>query len=92
MSEGPKIKGNVRYRLLREGNVDRIYTERNNGTGHDPAGADDGASIHDARVSGVYFPGEYGADELNMSLMNDTEQRRGKELSALSVIECHISK
>ncbi len=73
MSEGRKIKIDARYRLLRKGNIDTFSNERKNGTRHDSTGADKGTGIHDAKVSGAYFPDEYSADELTMSRLHGTE-------------------
>lgn len=35
----------------------------------------DGASIHGAKISGVYFPAELGADEILLSLQHGTRMR-----------------
>ncbi len=36
-----------------------------------------GASIHDAKISGVYFPVELSSDEITMSLIRGTRMRYG---------------
>jgi len=38
----------------------------------------DGASIHAARISGTFFPSDFSADELNLSLLHGTRLRSGK--------------
>lgn len=38
----------------------------------------DGASIHAARISGAYFPDDFSAEELTMSLLHGTRLRRCK--------------
>jgi len=37
----------------------------------------DGASIHDAKISGTYFPAEFSSDEITMSLIRGTRMRNG---------------
>ena len=37
----------------------------------------DGASIHEAKISGVYFPKELSSDEITMSLIRGTRMRYG---------------
>ena len=38
----------------------------------------EGASIHGAKISGAYFPGEVGADEILLSLEHGTRLRYSK--------------
>jgi uncharacterized protein YjbI with pentapeptide repeats len=37
----------------------------------------DGASIHNARIAGTWFPSELSADEINLSLIHGTRLRYG---------------
>lgn len=37
----------------------------------------DGASLHDAKVSGAYFPSAFSSDELTMSIIRGTRLRNG---------------
>ena len=37
----------------------------------------DGASLHDAKVSGAYFPKAFSSDELTMSIIRGTRLRNG---------------
>jgi len=37
----------------------------------------EGVSIHDAKISGVYFPSDYSSDEITMSLIRGTRLRFG---------------
>jgi len=36
-----------------------------------------GASIHDAKISGTYFPKEFSSDEITMSMIRGTRMREG---------------
>ena len=38
----------------------------------------DGASIHDAKISGTYFPVDFSSDEITMSLIRGTRMRARK--------------
>lgn len=60
MNEGPLIKGDAMYRLLRDGKIDVFNKERSRGTGVDLTNCDfRGVNLKGIEASGVDFSGCY---------------------------------
>ncbi len=86
IAKEPEIKKDAMYQLLRDGKIKEFNHYKNKGKTCDLTHCDfrtidlqglDASSIHDAKISGAYFPNKFSSDEITMSLIRGTRLRSG---------------